>query len=78
MGYLLAERIIRPVTVLALAGSRAPEQAGPRGCGRLAMAWSLGTGVPLLGVLIVATAGIGRPDGEDPARLAGARSRSWR
>ena len=35
------------------------------------MAWSLGTGIPLLGILTAATAGMVDPD-QDPARLAGA------
>jgi adenylate cyclase len=69
--YLLHERIIRPVTVLALAGAPAPERTGPGVSGRLAMAWSLGTGIPLLGILTAATAGMVDPD-QDPALLAGA------
>jgi adenylate cyclase len=71
VGYLLVERIIRPVTVLALAGSAPPQRSGPGVAGRLAMAWSLGTGIPLLGILTIATAGIFDPN-EDPARLAAA------
>jgi adenylate cyclase len=71
VGYLLLERIIRPVTVLALAGAAPPRRCGPGVSGRLAMAWSLGTGVPLLGILTIATAGIADPN-EDPALLAAA------
>jgi adenylate cyclase len=71
LGYLLAERITRPVTALALAGGPAPEPVGPGVAGRLLMAWSLGTGVPLLGVVMIGAAGLADPD-EDPALLAAA------
>jgi adenylate cyclase len=54
VGYLLIERIIRPITVLALAGSAPPDRCRPGVAARLTMAWSLGTGVPLLGVLLIA------------------------
>ncbi len=69
VGYLLAERIIRPITVLALAGTAPPERCGPGVAGRLAMAWSLGTGIPLLGILTIATAGLVEPN-ESPELLA--------
>jgi adenylate cyclase len=69
VGYLLAERIIRPITVLALAGAAPPERCGPGVSGRLAMAWSLGTGIPLLGILTIATAGLVDPN-ESPELLA--------
>jgi adenylate cyclase len=70
VAYLLAERITRPITALALAGGAPPPRAcGPGVRGRLMMAWSLGTGVPLFGILIIAVAGVA--DGEeDPALLA--------
>jgi adenylate cyclase len=70
VGYLLAERITRPITALALAGGEPPPKScGPGVRGRLVMAWSLGTGVPLFGILIIAAAGIA--DGEeDPVLLA--------
>jgi adenylate cyclase len=72
VGYLLVERIMRPVTVLALAGDAPPlARCGPGVSGRLTMSWSLGTGIPLLGILVLATAGIIDPD-EDPTLLAGA------
>jgi adenylate cyclase len=72
VGYLLAERIIRPITVLALAGAAPPERCGPGVSGRLAMAWSLGTGIPLLGILTIATAGLVDPGetSESPELLA--------
>jgi adenylate cyclase len=62
VGYLMSERIIRPITVLALAGAAPPERCGPGVGSRLAMAWSLGTGIPLLGILTIATAGLVDPD----------------
>jgi adenylate cyclase len=71
VGYLLAERIVRPVTVRALAGGSPPARCGPGVRGRLMMAWSLGTGVPLLGILMIAVAGIADGD-DDPAQLAAA------
>jgi adenylate cyclase len=61
VGYLLVERIIRPVTVLALAGSAPPDRCRPGVAARLTMAWSLGTGIPLLGILVLATAGLVEP-----------------
>ena len=62
LDYLLSERILRPVTGRALA-ERLPD--GPVAPGvrrRLGMAWSLGTGVPLLGVLVVAAVGVAKPN----------------
>ncbi len=72
IGYLVAERITRPVTALALAGGAPPrERCGPGVAGRLTMAWSLGTGVPLLGISVIAGASLLR-EGEDTALVAGA------
>jgi adenylate cyclase len=58
VGYLLVERIARPITVLALAGSRPPERCRPGVTLRLTMAWSLGTGIPILGILLIAAASL--------------------
>jgi adenylate cyclase len=70
VGYLLVERITRPVITLALAGAAPPpNRCGPGVRGRLMMAWSLGTGVPLLGIVTVAIAGIA-DGGEEPTLLA--------
>jgi adenylate cyclase len=71
VGYLLVERIMRPVTVLALAGSAPPDRCRPGVAVRLTMAWSLGTGIPLLGILVLATAGLVDPQ-EDSTVLAAA------
>ncbi|MGZ6780356.1 MAG: HAMP domain-containing protein, partial [Mycobacterium sp.] len=52
--YLIAERIIRPLSARALDGEPAGHRHGPSIQLRLAMAWTLATGVPLLGVAILA------------------------
>jgi adenylate cyclase len=56
--YLASERILRPVTARALAARLPDRTAAPGVRDRLTWAWSLGTGVPLLGVLVVGTVGI--------------------
>jgi adenylate cyclase len=71
VGFLVTERISRPVTVLALAGGPPLQPSGPGVGGRLMMAWSLGTGVPLIGILVLGIAGLADPN-EDPALLAAA------
>ena len=61
LAYLLSERMLRPVTALALA-AREPEQSVAPGVrNRLLFAWSLGTGVPILGMLVVGIAGLVKP-----------------
>jgi adenylate cyclase len=52
--YLIAERVMRPVSARALDGEPAGQRFGPSIQLRLAMAWTLATGVPLLGVAILA------------------------
>ena len=61
LDYLLSERILRPVTARALEARLPDGPVAPGVRRRLAMAWSLGTGVPLLGVLVVAAAGVAKP-----------------
>jgi adenylate cyclase len=56
--YLASERVLRPVIARALAARLADGTAAPGVRGRLVMAWLLGTGVPLLGVLVVGTVGV--------------------
>jgi adenylate cyclase len=51
--YLIAERIIRPIAARALDGEPAGLRYGPSIQLRLAMAWTLATGVPLLGIAIL-------------------------
>jgi adenylate cyclase len=53
VGYLLAERILRPMTRAALA-DRVPDQpAVPGVAARILIFWALGTGVPVLGLALV-------------------------
>jgi adenylate cyclase len=59
--YLLCERALRPVTACALAARPHPACVAPGVRARVGMAWSLGTGVPLLGLLVVGVAGVARP-----------------
>ena len=53
LGYLLYERTLRPVTALALAARPTGSMVAPGVRLRLAMAWLLGTGVPLIGLLVL-------------------------
>ena len=61
LDYLLYERALRPVTAFALAARPHRACVAPGVRARLAMAWSLGTGVPLLGLLVVGIAGLAKP-----------------
>ncbi len=56
LGYLLAERIMRPVTARALASGLPPRPLVPGVTTRLTMAWLLATGVPVLGIVALALA----------------------
>jgi adenylate cyclase len=56
LGYLLAERITRPGTARALAGDPPERPIAPGVRARLTMAWTVATGVPLLGIVAVAVA----------------------
>jgi adenylate cyclase len=55
--YLLLERAVRPVTALALSARLPDEPVAPGVTNRLMFAWSLGTGVPILGVIVVGILG---------------------
>jgi adenylate cyclase len=57
LGYLLYERTLRPVTALALAARPTDGLTAPGVRLRLAMAWLLGTGVPLIGVIVLGVIG---------------------
>jgi adenylate cyclase len=61
LDYLLFERALRPVTACALAVRPGRACLTPGVRARLGMAWSLGTGVPLLGLLVVGIAGVAKP-----------------
>jgi adenylate cyclase len=56
--YLASERILRPVTARALAVRQPPASVAPGVRDRLLFVWSLGTGVPLIGVLVVGIVGL--------------------
>jgi adenylate cyclase len=72
VGYLLAERIARPVTALALAGGAPPrERCVPGVAARLTTAWSVGTGIPVLGISVIAVASLFH-GGADAGRVAAA------
>ena len=58
--YLISERVLRPITARTLAARPADETVAPGVGGRLTFAWMLGTGVPLLGVLVVGTVGVAK------------------
>ena len=51
--YLIAERVLRPVTALALAEGPPVCSVGPGVKGRLLLAWTMASGVPLLGIGLV-------------------------
>ncbi len=54
LSYLLSERLMRPVTALALAQGPPARAVGPGVTGRLLLAWAFATGVPLVGMVWVA------------------------
>ena len=60
--YLLVERIMRPVTARALAGGGPPRVTIPGVAARITMAWTLATGVPLLGIVAIAVADLAGAD----------------
>jgi adenylate cyclase len=54
--YLLTERATRPVVARALAGRAPPRARGPSVAARLTMAWTLVSGVPLVGIAALVVA----------------------
>ena len=67
LGYLLAERLYRPVTVLALAVDPPSRPTSPGVSARILAAWLVATGVPVLGVIavgVVSLAGETRSEAE--------------
>ena len=52
--YLVVGRILRPITGRALAGGAPPRVAAPGVTTRMTAAWTLATGVPVLGVMSLA------------------------
>jgi adenylate cyclase len=53
LSYFLAERLLRPVTQAVMARSSVPDPYVPGVKTRLMAAWSLGTGVPVLAIILV-------------------------
>jgi adenylate cyclase len=58
LDYLVTEHVLRPVTALALAARQPDDAVAPGVRARLVTAWALGTGVPLVGVLVVGVVGL--------------------
>jgi adenylate cyclase len=61
VGYLIIERLWRPISAAALRPGAPPRPALPGVASRSVLIWVLGTGVPVLGVLLVAVDPIGYP-----------------
>jgi adenylate cyclase len=70
--YLLAERTLRPVTARVLAAAPPERPSSPGVHVRLVVAWTLATGVPLLGIGAVSALGLAGTDAavEDVAGAA--------
>jgi adenylate cyclase len=60
--FLLVERVMRPATGRALAGGPPPPMAVPGVATRLTMAWTLATGVPVLGIVALGIADLSGAD----------------
>jgi adenylate cyclase len=58
LAYLICEQILRPVTARALAAQLPDKPVAPGVRMRLIFAWALGTGAPILGVLLVGIVGV--------------------
>jgi adenylate cyclase len=52
LAYLLAERILRPAVTLAHVGSQSPPPVVLGITRRMVLAWAVGSGVPLLGIVL--------------------------
>ncbi len=59
LGYLLAERLLRPLSAEALADGVPDRPQLPGVRTRALLSWSLGTGAVLLGIALVALSGLG-------------------
>jgi adenylate cyclase len=69
VAYLLAERVLRPAAARALASGVPDRPVRPGVKGRALLAWSVGTGVPILGLLLVGLSTLTEKDFE-PDELA--------
>ena len=57
--YLFTERLMRPVTALALDATPAEQPVGPGVATRLVTAWALASGIPMLGMALISIGAIG-------------------
>jgi adenylate cyclase len=71
LAYLISEQILRPLTARALAERLPPKPFAPGVRDRLLFAWALGTGAPILGVLVVGVVGLTK-SGVDTGYVAAA------
>jgi adenylate cyclase len=69
--YLFLERAMRPVTARALTAHPPSRAISPGVRARLLFAWSLGTGVPVIGLVVIGVIGLTKPD-VDPQDIAAA------
>jgi adenylate cyclase len=69
--YLFLERAMRPVTARVLTARPPSRAVSPGVRTRLLFAWSLGTGVPVLGVIVIGVVGLMKAD-VDPQDIAAA------
>ena len=70
LAFLMSERILRPVTVLALAAREPEGKVVPGVRDRLFAAWGLGTAAPMMSVLVVGIVGITKSGVETEAVAA--------
>jgi adenylate cyclase len=59
--FLLSQRGLRPITARALTAREPERSAAPGIRERLLFAWSLGTGVPVMSVIVVGVVGLSKP-----------------
>jgi adenylate cyclase len=71
LAYLISEQILRPLTARALAERLPDKPVAPGVRDRLLFAWALGTGAPILGVLVVGVVGLTK-SGVDTGYVAAA------
>lgn len=64
--YLLTERILRPAVTAVLSTAVPPRSGAPSVAGRAVLAWALGSGTPILGLVL--TGAVAAATGQPPAR----------
>jgi adenylate cyclase len=69
IAYLLSERLMQPITQMALAYGPPSRPSGPGVKGRVVLAWLTATGGPVLGLIMLGLNGVTDPN-VDPDRLA--------